>query len=863
MRHVCLLALLVFSCEANLAPQLCPQSCVCQSTLSQVTCRDVQYKEIRDQLPRDIKHLVLDNVPLPQDTLSADIFSTELASSITQLIWRASNIQTLLGEFNAKLPNVEHIDLSANKLHTISNDAFANNLNLNHLNLSNNQLSTIELRAFDNLDQLKELYLNQNQLALTEQVFSPLWNLQLLDLSHNKLTMLDNYYFLPNKKMAHLYLNHNNIATLSKQSLINMNQLLTLDLSHNKIQTLPPELFQSLEQLQTLNISNNELASVINDSFSSMRMLKTLDMSFNEVSQLSDNTFSENKKLEALRIDNTLLTNLKTELLAPLTQLVQLYVSNNQHLTQIDNEILYNKPKLRHIDLSHNGLTSLPHSLVGLNLSSLDMSDNPWTCDCNMAWFAEYWSQNKLKIVPNKHTLFCTKTIYPDLTHSPLIPTLRGLNCTPAEITYTTAQTYFLPRQNITLDCVVSGEPTPTITWLTPQGLTFHWIPEYSVSATFKHHPTVHDVNMVSIQQNHLVVLHNGSLLIQEFNRGDRGNYSCFVSNPFSNTTRLIPVTMDPIIVYYAKMESIAFGFMCAALFLLGTLLVQLLILLCKTCCGLRCCGQEPNQIQSMLDNIDQCRAQQLTKLQENYYLQVTKIKENYVYQSQKIQESYKDQMENLKTIKRNGTTHLVSIREQYSDQMMRVRDYSTGQLNWVRENYVFQRNRVRKFSAHQMLRIRQNYKYQQEALTKMLEAMPTLDNCKSSCGYSMSTVYDEAETSGSRVKREEIPLGNMLVEAESHLSLYFTPPAEHSLSPNATRQPPTRIHGFSNSQDYLHGPATAQHVKYTMMSPLSPSNPMGRSLSNPLPSIPIPGPSTSSANTNNHTHTHCNSDSE
>lgn len=41
-------------------------------------------------------------------------------------------------------------------------------------------------------------------------------------------------------------------------------------------------------------------------------------------------------------------------------------------------------------------------------------------------------------------------------------------------------------------------------------------------------------------------------------------------------------------------------------------------------CCGLRCCGQEPNQIQTMLDNIDQCRAQQLIKLQENYTLQVT-----------------------------------------------------------------------------------------------------------------------------------------------------------------------------------------------------------------------------------------------
>lgn len=54
--------------------------------------------------------------------------------------------------------------------------------------------------------------------------------------------------------------------------------------------------------------------------------------------------------------------------------------------------------------------------------------------------------------------------------------------------------------------------------------------------------------------------------------------------------------------------------------------------------------------------------------------------------------------------------------------QIRRVRDYSTGQLNWVRENYVFQRTKIRKFSTHQVLRIREGYKYQQQSLNKVLE---------------------------------------------------------------------------------------------------------------------------------------------
>jgi hypothetical protein len=62
-----------------------------------------------------------------------------------------------------------------------------------------------------------------------------------------------------------------------------------------------------------------------------------------------------------------------------------------------------------------------------------------------------------------------------------------------------------------------------------------------------------------------------------------------------------------------------------------------------------------------------------------------------------------------------------------------RVRDYSTGQLNWVRENYVFQRNKIRKFSAHQVLRLREGYKYQQQTLNKVLENLPSFyfENCR------------------------------------------------------------------------------------------------------------------------------------
>jgi hypothetical protein len=80
--------------------------------------------------------------------------------------------------------------------------------------------------------------------------------------------------------------------------------------------------------------------------------------------------------------------------------------------------------------------------------------------------------------------------------------------------------------------------------------------------------------------------------------------------------------------------------------------------------------------------------------------------------------------------------------------QVKRVRDYSTGQLNWVRENYVFQRNKIRKFSAHQVLRLREGYKYQQQTLNKVLENLPSFyfENCRGRVDEDDEGVLDEGE---------------------------------------------------------------------------------------------------------------------
>lgn len=121
-----------------------------------------------------------------------------------------------------------------------------------------------------------------------------------------------------------------------------------------------------------------------------------------------------------------------------------------------------------------------------------------------------------------------------------------------------------------------------------------------------------------------------------------------------------------------------------------------------------------------------------------------------------------------------------------FQKQVRKVRDYSTGQLNWVRENYIFQRNKIRKFSAHKVLQLRETYKYQQQTLNKVLENLPSLyfENCRAgTCGKAESLIFDpnDIESIDMYIKTKIEKLTVISDEpssdiTQSKMSLYYTP---------------------------------------------------------------------------------------
>ncbi|CAH1996137.1 unnamed protein product [Acanthoscelides obtectus] len=601
---------------------------------------------------------------------------------------------------------------------------------------------------------LEVLCLAHNHMkAIPFQVFSHVSSIRHLDLSHNLLVTFLDHFFKFNRYIEVLQLNNNNITKITSNALVDLVELKGLDLSQNSLQSIAKGLFDSLLNLQYLNLANNPLTNMASGTFRGLLNLRELDLSGNKLTQLSFGLMHFSPLLKSLTLDNTQIETIHNSELLGVPRLEILNIRKNKKLKEIENYVLSDTPILKTLDISGNELMFLPRSIENLTmLRELDISSNPWACDCRMYWFAS-WARSKnatLKL----SDLTCGPYAYPD----DMLPTLQHLSCTSPRIIYKTPTKLYRLKTDALLECRYSANPHPSITWITPRREIYHWNPDPSIPDVFNKHPHAHDQNMTPLRviPPRIQVLDNGTLWVKNVTRADCGRYTCYASNPIANTTEDVFLHIDPVDWNNIRIISLIVGTQSAAGFLGLTLLVQLFRYLldkfgilnnfCSFCKRDKV-SPRARQIFQMLDNIEQYKSQQLEKLRENYTQQVHRIRDNCTQQMEWIQSSYQSQAKHLKEFRDIGQAHLSTLRGQYCDQVKKVRDYSTGQMNWVRENYVFQRNKIRKFSAHKVLQLRETYKYQQQTLNKVLENLPSLyfENCRTgTCGKAESLVFEQ-----------------------------------------------------------------------------------------------------------------------
>ncbi|XP_049294577.1 nyctalopin-like [Anopheles funestus] len=131
-------------------------------------------------------------------------------------------------------------------------------------------------------------------------------------------------------------------------------QLESLDLSHNRIDSLGSKNFESQEKLLALNLSHNVLQSLLKDSFRGLKRLELLRLDDNQLEQIHPTAFQALTSLRRLELMNNRLVSFEDGVLRPLVALETLLLTNNQLLeVPYEGNLEYGR-SLRHLDLSTN-----------------------------------------------------------------------------------------------------------------------------------------------------------------------------------------------------------------------------------------------------------------------------------------------------------------------------------------------------------------------------------------------------------------------------------------------------------------------------------------------------------------------------
>ncbi|KFV45385.1 Immunoglobulin superfamily member 10, partial [Tyto alba] len=165
-------------------------------------------------------------------------------------------------------------------------------------------------------------------------------------------------------------LGYNSLLKLTETDFSGLEKLELLMLHSNEINTIPDKVFSDLDSLQVLKMSYNKV-----------RVLQQvrLHMDHNKIEFVNPNIFYGLTSLRLVHLEGNLLKQLHPDTFVTL------------RYSQI-----FKISFMKHIYLSDNVLTSLPQEMFSYmpELESIYLHGNPWSCDCNLQWFAE-WAQGR------------------------------------------------------------------------------------------------------------------------------------------------------------------------------------------------------------------------------------------------------------------------------------------------------------------------------------------------------------------------------------------------------------------------------------------------------------------------------------
>src|SRR6218665_3927234 len=404
----------------------CPIRCTCKSqTFTTVNCSKRGLTDVPPNVPHETRFLFLNGNKIT--TLGEPAIYQNL-SNLQVLDLSRNKVRTLENGTFRYLGHLEVLDLSYNLVNVTGRNALIGLSELQCLNLSFNPLPHLLQHGFlSPLVSLTELKLDSTRIDFVPEAFLNLTNLRRFVFRRNRLFRFPKFLYgnaslFP--KLVELHLDRNSLESVNPSGL---DALEFLSLGSNKINTLHVNALRNFKSLKNLDLHDNSLRKIHSTAFCS-RTLKQLDLGISKfiLSVRTRNVFNCIPNLEELLLINVEVSRVSHPF-RNLTKLKKLHLGGTS-LSDVD--VIKMLPDLRRLEwlsLTHNAIHKLrsgmfknfagtlkvlslsSNRITTLNITSLpeqmwktleriDLSDNPFTCDCQLVWFLRWLSTTNVTI---------------------------------------------------------------------------------------------------------------------------------------------------------------------------------------------------------------------------------------------------------------------------------------------------------------------------------------------------------------------------------------------------------------------------------------------------------------------------------
>ncbi|XP_050077712.1 uncharacterized protein LOC126564668 [Anopheles maculipalpis] len=155
-------------------------------------------------------------------------------------------------------------------------------------------------------------------------------DVEILDLSINIISSIENENFMPYDNLVKLFLSENSIQTISLDAFAHQQRLTTLDLSYNRLEHLNEQLFERNLQLVDLNLSGNNFMMLSNAPFLKSYSIMFLHLSNCRIPHVFDTMFIDLPNLQSLDLSKNIMNSLATVPFAHLRKLTSINLLDNR-----------------------------------------------------------------------------------------------------------------------------------------------------------------------------------------------------------------------------------------------------------------------------------------------------------------------------------------------------------------------------------------------------------------------------------------------------------------------------------------------------------------------------------------------------